>query len=222
MEINERYAQEIVEAGRAIIKTGLTRGTWGNISARHGEAMYITPSGMNYLTMRAEDISVINIKTGEQVAGCKPSSELTMHQTIYQRCEQIHGVVHTHSQYATAFSVAGKEIVCCTEDQAQIIGGPIPCPPFVRAGAVELGGMIVEKTQKGRIFASLIANHGLVALGRSVNEALVAAEISEKSAKIVFLARLLNPDFRPLLSENIAEYREGYLEGYGKGIVAGN
>lgn len=213
--------EKIVDIGVKMVNYGLTKGTWGNISLREGDLMWLTPTGIEYLNMKPEDVSVINLNTGEQISGLPPSSELFLHSIIYKKCPTINGIVHTHSMYATSFSAAHQDIPCTTEDHGEIIGGHIECPRYAPGGTEELGELIAEKLQYGKIFATLVANHGLVAVGRSLNEAYIVAEIGEKSAEIAYHAKSINPYFQPLTDEHIKSNRDYYLNSYSHKIVKG-
>jgi len=213
--------EKVIEVSLKMVQSGLTKGTWGNISLREGDLIWITPSGVEYTNLKVSDISIINLKTGEQISGLKPSSEYHLHKAIYEKCPDIAAVVHTHSLYATSFAIALRDIPCCTEDQAGIIGGNIECPTYVPAGTIKLGEVVSEKLHYGSKYASLIAYHGLVAVGRSLNEAYTVAEIAEKSAKAVYHAYALNPEIKSLPESDIKSIREKYIKSYSEHIVSG-
>lgn len=207
-------AEEIIATGRKMINGGLVKGTWGNISMRVDNLMWITPSGVDYWDLTPEKIAVIDLTTGQQVEGnLKPSSEIPLHMKIYKALDSINGIVHTHSIYASAFAAAEKEIPCFTEDQGQIIGGAIPVAAYALPGTTQLGENVVAAL-KGGSYAALMAKHGLITVGRSLKEALTVAEISEKSAKIAAVLRSMGENPEGVSEEDIKEMRRTYLESY--------
>ncbi|KAB3529198.1 class II aldolase/adducin family protein [Alkaliphilus serpentinus] len=211
--------QEIISGGRRILSSGLIKGTWGNISIRRGDTLWITPSGVPYDELEEESVAAIDMATGGQIAGNLPaSSELLLHLKIYKHFPIINGIVHTHSIYASAFAALLEEVPCYTEDQAQIIGGDIPVAEYALPGTDELAENAVSALGKGR-FATLMANHGLVAIGRSLKEALTAADIAEKSAQLASIILSLNKNPKPLSHEDITLLREKYLGEYSKKII---
>ncbi|MBB6218847.1 L-fuculose-phosphate aldolase [Anaerosolibacter carboniphilus] len=212
-------AKEMIQTGVSMVKSGLVKGTWGNISIRHGENMWITPSGIAYGDLTPEDIAVVEIITGKQVGGRqKPSSEIPLHLIIYQNLEEVHSIVHTHSIYASAFAAMQEEIPCYTEDHAQIIGGSIPVAKYAFPGTTALAENVLRIFRRDR-YAGLMAKHGLVTIGRSLREAWTAAEIAEKSAQVASVIRGMGKNPKPIEEEEIAQMRKIYLESYSKEII---
>lgn len=211
--------REIVEVGVKMVKSGLVKGTWGNLSIKNEELVYITPSGVSYEELIPEEIAVVNSITGLQIEGrLKCSSELPMHLTIYQKFKELKGIVHTHSVYASSFAALGEKIPCYTEDQAQIIGGSVPIAQYASPGTEQLGKNVVEALKTGK-YAALLGKHGLVAVGRSLKEAFMAAEVAEKSAQIAFLVKTMNQGGIPIGEEEIELMRRNYLNSYSKNII---
>ena len=128
---SEQVRHSVIETGLEMIKSSLVVGTWGNISARIPEEdlFAITPSGVDYETIEAADIVVLDMD-GNVVDGDKvPSIEWQLHLAVYKAREDIQAIVHTHSTYVTAFAIARKSIPGSAEDLVQIVGGdvrPIP------------------------------------------------------------------------------------------------
>ncbi|HCZ06033.1 MAG TPA: class II aldolase [Thermotogae bacterium] len=211
---------EIVKTALKIKDAGLVRGTWGNLSVKDKNVIWITPSGMPYDLLTPEDIVPVDLEDGRVLhSSLTPSSELLMHLEIYHNFPEINAVIHTHSVYASVFAVARCEIPCYTEDQAQIIGGSVRVTPYAPTGTEELARYVVRALENR--FAALIANHGAVAIGRSLREAYTVAEILEKSAEIAYALKSMLPDEPPseLEEVEIAHLRRVYLESYGKKIA---
>lgn len=205
----------IIQMGREIINSGLVAGTWGNISAwdedRHG--FWITPSGMDYLSLKEEDLVLMSLQ-GQVLEGFrKPSSESLLHRAVYQRRRDVKGVVHTHSIYATAHAVSGTIIPAIVEDLAQIVGGAVEVAPYALPGTEELAAGAVNSL--GNKNAVLLANHGLVGVGRDLPEALKVCQITEKSAQVHIMSCVLSKPV-VLTDHDVQVMRKGYLEHYGQ------
>jgi len=207
--------KNVVEMGMEIIVKNLTVGTWGNISSRVPGENYIaiTPTGMSYDTLVPEDIVVVDLE-GNIVRGTrKPSIEVPLHLSIYKAREDVQAIVHTHSAYASAMAVARKEIPGAVEDLVQIVGGNVRVNEYALPGTAQLGINTV-KALEGRN-AVLLANHGMLGVGRDLNEALKVCQVVEKSAQIVLFAQLLGGVVE-LSNEDIDGMRNFYLQGYGQ------
>lgn len=213
-ELYTEERQAVVAAGLCMIRSGITAGTYGNISARLNEnAIAITPSGKEYEQLTAADI-VITDTEGNQTAGTLlPSSELPMHLEIYKHFPKAGAVIHTHSIYASALAAAHKDLPPVMEDLTQVVGGPVYCTEYTIAGTKKLGEKAVE-AMNGRP-AALLANHGAVCWGRDLKEALYTAQLLEKGAKIYYLARSFGTPF-PLEDKIVRQLHEFYLEHYRK------
>jgi len=207
--------REVLEAARFISSTNLVAGTWGNVSLLDEGKVYITPSGIPYDELSEGDIAVVDLKSGEQIGGAKKaSSELPLHLQIYRDHEIVSAIVHFHSIYASAYASMRKPIPCFVEDQAQIIGGDVPVAEYAPPGTWKLAEN-VSKALKDK-FGVLLANHGAVAVGRNMKEALMAAQIVEKSAQI---DSIVSGNGVALPEEDLRSLREVYLKSYSKNIV---
>lgn len=212
-------AREIIRIALKMVQSGLVKGTWGNISVLEDDRVFITPSGLPYEQLVSEDIAVVDLATGVQIGGrLKYSSELPLHLIIYKNFPDFKGIVHTHSIYASAFAAIEKEIPCYTEDQAQIIGGSIPSTLYALPGTKELGENVKQVLRTGK-YAALLAKHGLVAVGRSLQEAFMVAEIAEKAAHTAYLVTTMNQNPIPISEEEIGLMRRNYLNSYSKNII---
>ncbi len=208
------YAEKIVSSAQTIAKSGLVRGTWGNLSIRTKENLIaITPSGVNYFTMQPNDIVFTDIN-GEIVFGdLKPSIELNLHLEIYKKRPDVNGIVHTHSDYCTAFAIARKPIPASAEDLIQIVGGSVDVAEYALPGTLDLAKNTVKAL--GNKNAVLMANHGLVAAAKDIDEALKIAFIVEKSAKATIMAKILGGAVE--LEQNYQKaMRDFYINDYGQ------
>lgn len=208
--------EEVLEAAQRMLQLGLVVAVWGNVSARvRGSGLVvITPSGVPYDSLVADDLSVLEAGSGARVDGrLKPSSELHTHLTVYRLRPDVGGVVHTHSLYASAFAVARRPIPPVVEDAAQVVGGNVECAEYGAPGTQDLADKAVLAL--GPRGAVLLANHGVVGVGPTVAEALRVCQVVEKTAHIHALAcRLGEP---VLLSDaQVAELHHAYRTSYGQ------
>lgn len=215
-ELLEQTKLDVVYGAQEMLRSGLVAAVWGNVSARvpGTDWIVVTPSGVEYATMTADMTCVIDLQSAEQIGGAlKPTSELKMHLAIYRARPDVHGIMHTHSTYCSAFSVAHKDIQPVVEDLAQVVGGSVSCAKYALPGTDELGAHTVKAL--GRKGAVLLANHGMVGVGPTVAEALRVCQIVEKGAKIHAIAKLIgNPVLLSL--EDVEWLRDAYTNSYGQ------
>jgi L-fuculose-phosphate aldolase len=156
-----REERELVrEYGRKLIETGLTTGTGGNISIFNREKglMAITPSGIDYMDIQAEDIVIMDLE-GNTVDGDKrPSSEYDMHRVFYQNRDDVQAVVHTHCIYSTTISCLNWEIPS-VHYLVAFCGEKVPCADYATYGTPELAGNAYKAMGK-QYNATLLSNHG--------------------------------------------------------------
>jgi len=207
--------QKVVEAGLILARSGMTTGTYGNISCRVDKScIAITPSGRDYEQLMPENIVATDL-AGKKLEGTlPPSSELSLHLEIYNNFPEAQAIVHTHSIFASALAVAHKDLPPVTEELVQVVGGAVRCTDYTIAGTKELGLQAVKAMEGGRN-AALLANHGTVCWGRDLKEALSTAQIVEKAAKIYCIAHSFGSAFK--LDDQTAETLHGfYLNHYSK------
>ncbi len=214
MILPEEKVQAVLDTGREMVSSGLVAGTWGNISVRlSDDALLITPSGIPYTELEADDLVVVKLE-GEVVKGrLKPSSETRMHTAIYRQRQDVMGIVHTHSPYASVFAVTHKCLPPVTEEMAMLLGGAVQLAPYQPAGSAELAAAAVDAlADRSAVF---LANHGVVGVGRSLEEALLVCRIVEKGALVYLLSQLTGT---PHLLEDhqVRELRRNFLENYGQ------
>lgn len=215
-ELVAKIKSEVVYAAKEMHRTGLVAAVWGNVSARvpGTDRVVVTPSGVEYAEIDEEMMCVIDLHTGEKVEGrLKPTSELLLHLTIYRSREDVLGVMHTHSTYASAFSVVHKEIPPVVEDLAQVVGGSVTCAKYALPGTPELGQNAVRAL--GKKGAALLANHGVVGVGHTVAEALRVCQVVEKGAQIAALAKSIGTPVL-LTQEDVEWLRHAYQHSYGQ------
>jgi L-fuculose-phosphate aldolase len=193
---------------------GMTVGTWGNISVRVDDNHFlITPSGMKYSTLAEQDMVLLDM-TGKIVNGIrKPSIENGLHRMIYRARSDVQSIVHTHPKFSTAFAIARKEIPAVTEELIQIIGEGVKCARYALPGTEELANNTVDAL--GDRNAALLANHGAVCVGASMDSAFLVAEVLEKAAQAIIFATIVGTPFVISHEECIA-MREFVNHSYGQ------
>ncbi len=182
----EKLRRELTEAARQAYAEKLFSGTSGNLSVYTGEIMLITPTSVRYEVLTPDDIVTVRLD-GQDVAGRHaPSSEWRMHAEIYAGRPDVRAIVHTHSPCATAFAAARKPIPACLIEMKYFLGGEVPCAPYAPPGTRALGVVCAEAL--GDRGGCLMANHGALAVGKDLSEALLRAEYIEDSARIALLS----------------------------------
>ena len=188
----------LLEAAQQGYQKGLFSGTSGNLSMKVGEnQILITPTSVRYETMTPEQLVLMDLE-GKAQEGT-PSSEWRLHAALYRRFPEIQAVVHTHSVYATAFAAARKEIPLALIEMQYFLGGSVPCADYAVPGT-EAVGESCARVLPGH-GGCLMANHGAVAIGRSLSEAFLRAEYIEDAARITLLATQLGGVY-PLTQED--------------------
>jgi len=211
----ERLRQEVYEGNLLLPRTGLVSWTSGNVSGRDSETGYIVikPSGVRYETLTPKDLVIVDLD-GKIIEGdLKPSVDTATHLYIYRHRSDVHGVVHTHSPYATAFAAVGKPIPVYLTAIADEFGGPIPVGEYARIGGEEIGQEILRSI--GDSPAILMKNHGVFAIGPTVMAAVKAAVMTEDVARTVYYALQLGQPVE-LPPEEVARAHRRYMEKYGQ------
>ena len=199
----------IVETGLALLEKKLVARTWGNISCRIDDKHFaITPSGLGYETLTAEDIPVFNMKD-ETWTGRKPSSEKRIHAACYTQYPNVNFVIHTHQDYATAIGLVGAENLEMTEDEKALLG-EIKVASYGLPGTKKLKKGVEEALKAGSKTV-LMLHHGAVILGKNKEDAIHKAEVLEEvckravDKKIAGIEKMLVPSS---LSESAADLAE--------------
>jgi len=211
----EAIRQELVILNQALPEHGLVTWTSGNVSIRDPETGYVAikSSGTKFPDLTAESMVVVDLEGNVIDGQYKPSSDTASHLVIYRHRPDVNGVVHTHSNYATAFAALGQPIPVYLTAQADEFGGPIPCGGFALIGGEEIGKVAVETM--GSSSAVLLKNHGVFTVGPTGEAALKAAVMVEDIARTTWLAlQLGKPDVIP--SDKIEKLYGRYQHDYGQ------
>ena len=201
----------IVEACRRMNALGINQGTSGNVSVRWRDGLLISPSGVDYAGMTANDVVFIGYD-GSYQGEVKPSSEWRFHAAIIERKPEVGSVVHTHAIYCTTLAIRGMGIPAVHYMVAAAGGPDIPCVPYVTFGTRELADLVVTALEERA--ACLLANHGMIATGPDLKKALWLAVEVETLARQYFNALLIGgPN---VLSDAQVEATQRRFETYGQ------
>ncbi|HWR19893.1 MAG TPA: class II aldolase/adducin family protein [Clostridia bacterium] len=181
--MDEREArQAVADAGRILLKEGLVARTWGNMSCRIDEKTFaITPSGLSYESMTADDVVVYNMEDETWCGSRKPSSEKGVHIAAYKQFRDAGFVVHTHQTYASALGLSGFDTLSPTTEENDILGG-IALAKYGLPGTKHLCSNVTTALTKGA-HAVLMAQHGALIAGRDQKDACDRARFLEEVCK---------------------------------------
>ncbi|NLC16531.1 MAG: L-ribulose-5-phosphate 4-epimerase [Clostridiales bacterium] len=222
---------EVWEQNLNLVKHNLVIFTWGNVSGidRQKGIIAIKPSGVEYDVLKPEDIVLVDLD-GKVVQGkLNPSSDTPTHIELYKNFENLGGIVHTHSTYATAWAQAGKPIKCYGTTHADYFYGEIPCTRAltkqeITADYEKNTGKVIAQTfaelnlDITAMPAVIIKSHGPFAFGKSPKEAVFNAAVLEEVAKMAWLSRQINPD---IVSVDQYLLDKHYLRKHGKNAYYG-
>lgn len=229
----ENLKELVCKANLELPKYGLVTFTWGNVSAidRETGLVVIKPSGVEYDTMKPEDMVVVDLD-GKVVEGkYKPSSDTPTHVALYKAFPSIGGIVHTHSRWATTFAQSKMGIPALGTTHGDYFYGEIPCTRLMTPEEIngeyekETGNVIIETLRlKGinpsQVPAALVASHGPFAWGKDAMEAVHNAVVLEEVAFMAFHCLQLNKDTEPMQQELLDKHyfrKHGANAYYGQG-----
>ena len=201
----QRLREEVLEANLELVRRGLVLYTFGNASGilRDEGLIVIKPSGVPYETMKPEHLVLTDLDGKVFEGGLRPSSDLPTHLALYKAFPEIGGVVHTHSEYATAWAQSRREIPCFGTTHADYFHGPVPVTDPMPSDEIEgeyeknTGSAIIRRFQglnPNAIPAVLVANHGPFTWGKNVSAAAHNAVVLESIARMAFFTVTINAE----------------------------
>lgn len=227
----EQLKEEVLQANLDLTKHGLVKYTWGNASAFDKESglLVIKPSGVDYETMTASDMVVVDLEGNVVEGDLKPSSDTATHAVLYKNFPEIGGIVHTHSTWATIWAQAGLDVPAMGTTHADTFYGSVPCARFLTAEEIERGyeeetGNVIVETFKERgleIFevpGILLRGHAPFTWGKDVQSAVMNSVVLEEVAKMNLYTRQLN-SFAEELPQRVLD--KHYLRKHGKNAYYG-
>lgn len=229
----EELKEKVFRANLDLPKHGLVTFTWGNVSGidREKGLVVIKPSGVDYETMKASDMVVVDLETGKKVEGdLNPSTDTPTHLELYRASTDINGIVHTHSRNATSWAQAGMDIPALGTTGADYFYGAIPCTRTMTddeingAYEAETGKVIIE-TFKSRgiefkdVPAVLVHSHGPFAWGKSPDNAVYNAVVLEEIAFMAFHTFVLKNGYLKPMQQTLLN--KHYLRKHGANAYYG-
>lgn len=193
----DEVRRAIVDVCHRMEEINLVHGSSGNVSVRlpkddaGRELFAMTPSGVPYRILRTEQVLIVdaeaNVIDGDGIG--KPSSERKVHFAAYAARPDAGAVIHSHSIYASALAAAGQDLPPIIDEMVVCIGGPVPCAPYGMPATPQLADTAIALM--GLRQAVLLRNHGVVGVGRDLEEALTVVDMVERTSQIYLLARLV-------------------------------
>lgn len=214
------YASErlqIIEMCLRLQSMSYFLGTWGNVSLRVGDRILLTPSRVQYAQMKPEDIVVIDLAGNKVEGALNPTSEKEVHRRIYEARSDVNAVIHAHTESAMAVSALEiDEVPCVVEEMSQLLGGSIPLTQtYVKAESHAQLGVAAAQALKNRK-AVILRNHGPVACGSSLEEALLVARVQEKACHLYLQSVATGHPIRAIPAAHVESEHYRYLYTYGK------
>ncbi|HEV7846713.1 MAG TPA: class II aldolase/adducin family protein [Thermoleophilaceae bacterium] len=180
----EPVRQQVAAVSRRLAADGLVLGTAGNVSARQGDQVAITPTGAVLSEVEAGDVSVVDLDGGQLAGGLAPTSELDLHLGVYNRYDA-GAVVHTHAPMATALACVIDEVPCVHYGMLAL-GGSVRVAPYATYGTPELANVVLDALEGRR--AALMANHGAIVYAEDLDGALELALLLEWACAVYWRA----------------------------------
>lgn len=183
---SQAIREELCKYAQKTVSNHLVVGPGGNLSARSGGKMYLSPSGFALDEITLEQWVEVDIETGHITDnGLRPSSEVLMHLYAYRKNPNIGAMVHTHPPYCIAFTLVERQLPIMFPDQAALVGKTV-FVDYVLPTTDRLADAVAEQIEHPTI---LLGNHGLVTTGRNLREAYYRTEVVEESSKIYLIAK---------------------------------
>ena len=211
----ENLRQEVCRLNLELPKNNLVAWTSGNVSGRDPKTnlVVIKPSGVMYDELTPEKMVIVNLGGATVEGQFKPSVDTATHLYIYREREDVGGIVHTHSTFATAFAAVGRPILPYLTAICDEFGGPIPVGGFAPIGGEEIGREVVHSI--GNSIAILMKNHGVFTIGKTPQAAVKAAVMVEDAARTMYYAyQLGEPSTIP--ADMVEKLHRRYMDKYGQ------
>ena len=192
---------EVAAFMRRLYDRGLTSCSGGNVSARLGDRVFVTPSGLDKGRLSGDEVAAIGPDGRPVAGGPAPSMETGLHLAVYRSRPDASAIVHAHPPVATSFTASKRRIDCCLVGETRAIVGEPVTAPYALMGSEELAEAVAEAAVRGDVV--LMANHGVLAVGRTLLEAFDRVEVLEAAARMTVIAGLIG-DPRPLGDREIA------------------
>lgn len=233
--MNEAVVKEmkhrVFDANLALPKAGLVKLTWGNVSEINRDLgiIVIKPSGVDYQTMKPEDMVVTDLDGHLLEAGLKPSSDLATHVELYKQFPTINSVVHTHSKNAVMWAQAGRSLPAYGTTHADTFYGTVPCTrqltkaEIARAYELETGKVIVETFNEKKLDplavpGVLVYGHGPFTWGETPKKAVENSIVLDEIAEMASVTEVVNTHIQPIPTYLLDKH---YFRKHGKNAYYG-
>lgn len=227
----ELLKQEVFEANLELVEQNLVIYTWGNVSGFDPETklIVIKPSGVNYDTMKASDMVVVDLDGNIVEGNMRPSSDTPTHLALYKQYPNLRGIVHTHSEWATSWAQAERSVPVYGTTHCDYFYGGVPCTRQLTKDEIEgayeynTGLVIIETLEKNNLKplevpGINVAHHGPFTWGATPKDAVHNAKVMEEVSKMAFRAEKINPGTRPVSKDLLNKH---YLRKHGKNAYYG-
>ena len=205
----DKIKKELYKANQDLINKKLVIQSFGNVSVRLGDCIFIKPSGVNLSKLDYKSMVPVNLSDKKYTGSFKPSSDTPTHIELYKKYNNIQSVVHTHSTYATSWAQAGIPIPCFGTTHADFWADKIPVTRKLKKKEIEAnyekntGLVIIETLEKLNTTplncpGVLVNNHGVFTWGKSPHDAIKNAEALEIIAKMALNSSVINPNIKPI------------------------
>lgn len=209
----EDLKKELYEAHMNLEKYGLVAYTSGNVSVRVESHIIIKPSGVPYDRLKPQDMVVLDLQGNIIEGNLKPSVDSATHLYLYNRLNDVGSIIHTHSPYASSFALLNQSLPVYSTAHADVFGVEIPVSSYAPVGTEAIGKAVMEVVNQAR--AVLLSKHGVIVMGKDIQEALRNAIFLEEVAKTAVFARTMgNP--KPLDEEEAKRLFEFHHKSYGQ------
>ncbi|GBF50615.1 putative L-ribulose-5-phosphate 4-epimerase [Leptospira ryugenii] len=210
-------AKKIVrDTGIQLLRDGLITRTWGNISQRIDKDHFvITPTGRTYEDLEPEDIVKVNMHNLKHEGVIKPSYEKGLHSQTYVLRQDVHAIIHTHQLHASVVASARRNIPLLSKSMAETIGGEVLCTDYALPGSKKLIRSAITCLERSGSKAVLLANHGVLCIGKDMKDAFAVALELETAAQALVQREF---QMRSGLKYSAKHIREWYVSTFGVGV----
>ena len=217
MTTHSQLREKICKLNIDLQRYGLVAWTSGNVSERldDGKSFMIKPSGVKYEELKPSQMIICDLDGKVLEGELAPSSDTQTHAYIYRHMSHINGIVHTHSNYAAAWTAIHRAIPCALTAAADEFGGEIPLGPFALIGDDAIGKGVVETLTGHRSTAVLMKNHGVFTIGKDATAAVKSAVMCEDVAKTMWIAQTLG-EVKTIDQKSIDSLYSRYQNVYGQ------
>lgn len=212
----EKIREQLSQYGKKMVEKGLVAGPGGNISAREGDYVFLSPSGFFLDEIKEEEWVKIDLKTGKTYGNLRPTCETTMHLGIYMERQEIMAVIHTHPPITVGLISAGVKFKPVFPDYVALLGREVPISEYVQPGGADIRKAVVDRIKRCNVV--LLKNHGVVCVGETLKEAYTRSVLVEEVAKTIFIGRAAG-NLKYLSLREVEEIENMESEDYRKALL---